>query len=342
MKKILLTIGLSALAATACQKQTDNRSTELEESGRVPVSFSIETLGSGATKMNEPSATEDNVDSAFVFVFDGYLLDDFGVWHKGESSLTLNLKKGKTKKAVVIVNPDKESNSLYKGVQSLDDFNALASNILNTEDGGSRFAMSGEKSFNVTGSTTEVCVPISRLAAKVQIDKITNNTESYIGNIDITGIFLTNALASADFFGVEDMFVWVNKMGNQLSEWSWFSNDDCMYTLRHGESTPSTFKEVFYCGPNYTTEDSFASTWCDRHTRLVVRANIANGDYFYPIDLHDYDAKGKVQSNHFYHIKELKIKHIGLDIPEGKIEMGSAGISIEVVDWIEDEITAEL
>lgn len=342
MKKFLFFISLAALAAVGCNKtKHETGAYDLENSGRVPVTFSIENLTKGATKLSGPSTLEDNVDSAIVYVFDGGdLMEDFGILYKGQSDLTLNLKQG-SKTAFVIVNPDDDFKYLYHGVQSMDDFNSLRSWMLETEDGATRFAMTGRKDFKVSATPTSVTIPLHRLAAKVQIDKITNMLPPTVGLVSVVGVFLTNAVTSADFVGVQDMDHWINKQGKRISDIEWFGEKDFCTTVYNGQSTPNDFCKCFYCAPNYTTKDSFDDEWCERHTRLVVQIEIKNGYYYYPIDLHEYDEKNMVQSNHFYHIKELILKHPGLSNPEGKIEFGSAGFNIEVEDWVEKEITRE-
>ena len=352
-KNFLFSTLVTAAIIAACTKTPETVQVGgLQSDGRFPVSISVDVPKTAETKLNGPMASENSTDSALVIIFDKNITEAYGIARTGEP-LTLDLTRGH-KTAWVFVNFQYENKDFYKNVIKNTDQDAPDATLLGTLKGGDKLEMFANEEIEILSSTETINLSVKRLAAKIQIDKITNNLNSG-SPMTIKRIFLCDAynklyFTGNDYASQEKSSDMVNVGGQNLSSYPWFT-ESMNITLNSGQSTDSNFKKTFYCAPNTINEADYLDRFEDPSqvdvfpmlTKLVIEVEFLSDfePVYYPICLHDYDPQGIVASNHFYHIKELKIKHIGSPTPEKRIQSAMADFSVEVIPWEEHEINQE-
>ena len=268
------------------------------------------------------SGTESSVESLQIYVFkkDGKL-DAYAKFT--DDSRTLSCTTGE-KDIVAIVNAPDISNVANKV--------ALQNNLSALEDNTpTALVMYGEINKNIRVDSN-IEIPVTRLAARISIKKITKNfTSTYYQNkqMMVTNIFLVNAVGSVKYSGETDPTTWYNK-GKYISN----PADDLLYeninkVVSNGSTLTQTYS--FYTYPNPTTTE----TGENKFTRLAVEVTLDSKTYYYPITIEG------IQSNHTYDITELIITRLGSDSPDIPVSSTDATFNISVKEWIEGSSTTE-
>lgn len=327
MKKYILSIATlaSIAAASSCRQETAAVS---EKAQKVEITVCAAANDITTAKSDEGTAAERAVGSATFFVFnaDGTLDAAQTV---SASSTTMTVTEGSGKSVYAVVNSKEDLSASCSSAASLE---AMADASLTAEGGTDAFTMSGKVSgVDISRTANSVGVPVERMAAKISIDKITNNLNSAIGSLTIKRIFLANVAGSAYWFDDGSTSVWMHKAGKNLTDLEWMCSGSLNATVAGGQSYSTP--HVFYCYPNSTVTDSEEATWCPRHTRLVVETVIGGETYFYPISLNAIVSGGEIQRNTLYDIQELTIKHLGSDDPDHNVSTGQVSFSVSVKDW---------
>lgn len=277
---------------------------------------------SAVTKSLAAQPGETAVNSLQVYVFDvsGTHLEAYGA--ASASSLSLDVTLGPKIVAAVVNAPQATT------ITSLGALKAKTSDL--SENSPGSFVMMGSVAQQVSASTT-VTVPVSRVAARVVIKKVTNalSMEQYASEkITVDKIYLVNAggLTSLDGSAAPAADAYYNKMADCGDLPSLLKKELSSTSLAVGESFSSP--SYFYTYPNGASEDISDGEWAPRKTRLVVQTTILGETWYYPITI-----ESGVEANCSYEIEELRITRLGGSSPDQPIEIGSASFSIVVQDW---------
>ena len=313
----------SVLAAAGCAKE--NYVQDCADGTVFPLEISVPGL---ETKVLN-TANEDKVNSLQVFVFRGDgLLEAYDKADK--SSVTVQCTSG-AKTIVAIANaPAIEDVNTRSEMESK--VSALSDNAVGA------FVMCGMRSESVSAASGTLSVPVTRLVARVSIQKVTNQLalpQYAKSTIKINRIYLVNA---AGDFRYCDAKYGETKSERAYTPKKWYnvgkySGSDLPSLLSSGDLTsanatktaPYSTPHYFYCYPNPSSSDT--STGNTGFTRLVVEATIEGKVCYYPINI-----KG-ISNNHTYDIKNLVITRIGSESPNVPVSAAAATFEVKVNPW---------
>lgn len=254
----------------------------------------------------------------FVFGNDGILTE---AKKTSESSIKLTLPSGEGYSFYAVANTE----NFISSVAKTSDLENKVTSLLNTAEGGNRFAMSGKLTGQtVSASRQSFTIPIKRLAAKVVLRKITNNLPGATGDITLVGIYLSNIPTSAKVFGngTPSSSIYANNSVElqKLSSFDWFT-DKFYSPLTITKGTSYETAHTFYTYANTGTNP----------TRLVLITKIQGKIYYYPITFgKDFPA---LTANKYINITELSISHLGTDNPEKTVTKESIEIKWMIENW---------
>lgn len=220
-----------------------------------------------------------------------------------------------------------------------------APDVVNIEDISSLFEQTSRLSDNTLGSmvmtgsveTTvqdggTITIQVTRLISKVSIKKITSSFKSATYSskeFKINSIYLINVAGDNSYSGASEPGTWYNKLYNGANDPSAGSfallSDPVGKTVAYNSSYSN--EHTFYCYPNPTVDESFDSTWCPRHTMLVVDATLGGEQTYYPVEL------PVIGRNKSIIIEELIITRKGSDYPYMPVTDDTCNVNVEVVDW---------
>ena len=301
MKHNYLIAAALVIAATACtKKQLNTEADNPQATAELTVSLpQVITRASGES--------DANVKNFQVFIFQDDKLEATS-WGPSAPQ-TLKLTKG-VKKVAVLVNHQK-----INDVSTYDELKArsfdLAANAPNA------LLMFGEDTLHLSGNRSDI-VDVSRLTARVELQKITNalELEAYKDSVmTLKRVYLINAVGERTVAGEYENAKWYN-LGK-------FVSGDCNGLLleeaeRQIQSEGSQLNYCFYTYPNSGSSSP---------VRLVAEIAIGSDIWYYPVTIPD------VLANNRYIVSNLKITRIGVDDPDQKIDYAEGGISIEVKSW---------
>ena len=332
MKKVLyfLAASAAALCTIACNKDLNQNvpvqnQGQFEEGQKCEVTVGI--VGSERTKATGSTADDEvAVKKLQIFVFRGDALDAYGVV-ENKDSLKLSCTAGQRTIYALVNDVDRSS------IKTKTELLAAVSNYSNTLEGGFAMIGSTDKTLPQTGKIT---VEVNRLASRVIINKITRNfTSAALASMEfkILKIWLQNVAADINFGLNMAPTTWLNKM-NLDAETNKYLSGAPGAIVANGSAyeKPNTF----FCYPNPTADDSSDSNWCARHTRLVVKAQIGNDTYYYPITL------PVLEYNKSYEIENLTLTRPGSDNPDVPVTFQDCTFDITVKPWTVVPVTEGL
>ena len=309
-----------ALAVCGCTKKEITAPVDPSQKFRIGVSVPVEGYESKVTDTGDESAV--NRLQVFAFKENG----DIDAWNVASSdNLVLECTTLGYHDIVAIANE-----SVIRDVFSISDLQEKTTHLQHSEIGS--FVMTGMKKVFIS-SSSDISVPVSRLVARVSIEKIVCDfiSEEYRdADFILKAIYLTNAPGDASYMLPDCMPVyWYNCMERQSLLTGFLDSGDLSVSVTAAE--PYAVAHHFYCYPNPVTEDSFAGDWSPRKTRLVVEAELGGKTYYYPVTM------PVIEANHKYTITELRITKPGYLSPEMEMPADdkTASFSIVVEDWSE-------
>lgn len=323
MKRKFICWGTMALLMTlfACKKE--NSLEKNFEGKSVELNVSVHT---GQTKASVIGA-ETDINKLDVLVFNraSGLLEAHAS-AVSSSSLSMTCTTG-DKTIVALAN----SNLNLASVASLSQLKQLKSNLL--DNNSSAFIMEGASDKTISSSAS-VEIELRRIVSKVQILAVENalSLAQYSSEpITIKSIYLINLVGDKPVLGnytaSDPIAQWQNFRTNQLSSNTMIS-DLVNETISHEQTREKN--HIFYCLPNPVVNDTDADDTANRHTRLVVEAQIGESVYYYPITL------PIVEQNKIYTISKLKITQLGYSQADEKDSATqSMEFTVVVKDWEE-------
>ena len=332
MKKVLyfLAASAAALCTIACNKDLNQNvpsqnQEQIKEGQRCE--FTVGIAGSPLTKAI--GSTEDDevaVKMLQIYVFRGGILDSY-TKVTGSKVATVSCTAG-DREIYALVN-DVERSSIDTKAQLL----AAVSEYKNPESAG--FAMIGSVQKTLPQNDT-ITIDVSRLASRVMIKKITRNfTSPTLAAKDFTieEIWIQNVATDINLGLTTAPTTWVNKQ-NRDAVTHEFLSGSVREKVTNGNAYETT--HTFFCYPNPTTDDSSDSTWCARHTRLVVKVIIGDDTYYYPITL------PVLEYNKSYEIENLTLTRPGSDDPDVPVTFQDCTFDINIKPWTVVPVTEGL
>lgn len=326
MKRKLYFAAIAAVACAACNEPVVG---EVENtSGLVKLNFS---LSDGHTK-SVGTDNENMIHNLQVYVF-----DDKGVIEAyrcekyvnqtilSSASTSVECTPGSKSIAAVVNAPE------MPDVKSFDDLNGRTSYFSDNQK--VKFQMTGVVTKNVT-SATDVTIPVSRIAAKITIGSVTNKmaVDYYKGlSFSIVDMYMLNVAGSTGFLEDKEPELWYNMMKRMDTGSLCFMlerNDSTPINVKNPETVSLTQEHAYYVYPNGTKTDTSDPEWSPRYTRFVLEARLGNELYYYPVSIPD------VERNTAYEI-HLTVTRPGSSSPDIPVDVETASVSVNVVDWID-------
>lgn len=318
----VLAAALMACGLCACDKMTQGN-TNGKSSVKVNVSSKPATKALGVT-----SDSEYDYSSVQVFVFnedgsydtDGYATVDTD----GKYKLELMVSYGKNKPFYAVTNHEK-----LTSIASEDDFLDVVSELKENSVGS--LVMLGKVKTDVEDNFS-LTIHVSRLVAKVELDKISVNfTNKTNTSLTVRAVYLSNVNSEVSFGGEAPAAAadWLNQRGYSSSACNSILYESWTKTIADMASDNTV--HVFYCYPNPVVEDTHdeVNAFTQRCTRLVLDTDHG----YYHVDLSDSSLTNGLESNKVYLIEEIIIKGEGASTPEEHPQSTNATCTIRVVDW---------
>lgn len=335
MKKIAFLAAVAATVCTvACNKKMDTQINEVPDPAQEVERYELKVgLRSSLiqTKASE-NPNDDLVKSFQVLVFNGDMLDAFAYKEDPETlgpdyDLTLSCTAGEREVYAVVNAPSLAS------VTSKTAF--LATKSLRSQNYSDKWQMIGHDTVTLP-QTDEIIIDVHRIGAKVKLDRITR-AFTVSGLADLTfkvdAIYISNAAGDINFGETEVPSFWINKQGvvdsgNPL--YAMFGTGQKIIANNAYE----TFNQGFILYPN-GADDSTATTWSPRHTRVVVKATVGTQVCYYPITL------PVIESNKMYIISNLTVTRMGSSDPDQPVSIQDCTFDINIEDWTTVNVTDE-
>lgn len=312
--KAFCAVCMGVVMCVACQEKIAQVDDEPQKKVKLSVSVPLpETRTTG-------SVDESIVKNYQVFVYnvfdnlESYLNADAG------EELSLECTEG-PKKVVVLVNAP----AITQGstLTSLKNTKAM---LKENEDGG--LLMEGLVSATITASKPSVSVPVSRMVSKIRLSHLETAFEMpqyQSQTFTVSSVYLINVPADKNYLLPATADQWYNKMKYDPADVCTLIYDD-MGDVEVSASSPYETVNTFYCFPNSYTQDSFATTWSGRRTRLVVEARLAGIRYYYPVTL------PPLEGNKVYDVS-LTITRPGTSTPDAEVDKFAVGFDITIKGW---------
>lgn len=319
---------VAMLAAAGCSK--DGHSVADTGTQVFPLEISAPVAGKVRTMT---TANETAVSSLQVFVFrENGVLEAYG--KSDGSKVTAECTSG-MKTIVALANA--------ADITDISDKASLDMKVSRLEDNRDAFVMYGSYSAEITSASGTVTVPVTRLVARISIQKITNRLslpQYSNSSVLIKKIYLINVAGDMIYgdtgeYGHDKSVksdyvpsVWLNKgkcdgdgdMPALLS-----SGELKSASAAHGSSY--TASHYFYCYPNPASSDASVPDGKSGYTRLVVEVSVEGRVFYYPVSIPG------IENNHTYNISELVITKLGSEDPNVPVSYDSASFSITVNPW---------
>lgn len=326
MKRKLYFAAVAAMALVSCKDPVGIMPET--SSGLVRLDLSLDSGETKSVGLDEENRIADV--QVYVFnaegVIEAYRLQEY----KNETLLStaktsVECTPG-TKTIVALVNTPK-----MPDVKSYDDLTSRTSNL--ADNSTVALQMTGKVSAEIT-SSSEISIPVSRIAAKVTIASITNKMAlEYYQNMSfsITNIYMLNVAGDTGYMEDKDPVVWYNMSKRQ-------DTGGLRYMLQRNNSVPLVVKypetvsltpqqeHPYYVYPNGTESDNSDAEWSPRYTRMVLEARLGSETYYYPVSIPN------VERNTAYEV-HLTVTRPGSASPDIPVDVQTASVTVNVVEW---------
>ena len=319
----------AAAMLCSCNKELQNHENinPATESVELEISVSKSTESVTRSVTNDWKDTEINDLSVYVFNDDGSL--DVAEKVLKQNSIKLSCLSGKGKSIYALVNFTPMGNISTKA--QMDQVTTAL-----TDNGKTSFVMSGCLNNQTITNSGSISIPVSRSAAKVSIDMISNkitdlnlkDKEFKVKNIYLINVPCGNYPLFSKAYKPSN---WCNKMIYETDPRTDLFTYDAVNSqiINNGSYTKT---HTFFSYPNPTTQDANEGVWSARKTRLVVETQIGTDTYYYPITL---DA---LKANTHYHFKSLTITRKGSLTPDTPVSSDQATFNVVIEDWTKSEM----
>lgn len=216
-----------------------------------------------------------------------------------------------------------------------------------TAESGIRLIMAGEKDVEVTKSSIQVSVNVTRLASRIALTKVTRKfADTYLAGCTFTikDLYLKNVAGHTNLslnkknnnadWDIIDPTLWYNKLRDENTSAVSPLLSDRELNISCEEGVAKEIGRVWYTYPNPTSDDSNSGTWSARHTRLVVHAEVT-GYGSGAIQSYYTFTLPVLKRNCSYEITDITFTMLGKsnDDDDSVTDTGTAAITLNVVDW---------
>ena len=345
MRKTISILAMAAAVLCSCDKNADCVPCEdQQETGTLAVSllFDEGAQTKAVTSFTTSQTYEKQVNKVQIFVFDESgkinIYKDAGTT---QSNISISTTTGKKTIWAVVNGPD------LSEVASLAELEDTAIDLAaNSTTAATGFVMAGSTSCTVSATAATANISVSRLVARVALQKVTNQLPDGYGALTIENVVLTNVAGNQNIAGDATPATWYNKMGRKdgATESSQIIDGDTnkascealtfksvKQEVAHGADLNIATPYLFYSFPNSNTAGStgWVNPFTARASRLVVTATIDGVKYYYPVTL-----SKKLERNKAYTV-EITITGLGSTDPDKPIEKGGFTAGINVLDWVD-------
>ena len=350
MKKNLL-LGWAAATAVlltgACNK-APQPATEIETGSVIikPVLDGHELVTRAAdTDDYDQEATISDV-QLLVFDTSGYL-EHYSSVNTETTEFFFDLRVGNMKAWVVANGPNLSTIKTESALTS------MMINLASYNNPSEDFVMAGSQSFQVIANGDVECtVPISRLVSRITLKSVTSLLPAAYGTVTIDYALLENVVSTYSLSGTAGTTGWYNPMGRitestlvqtHIVNPPTYAADQPQLTFRTltgstGFTNGTTYNTPlrFYAYPNATATDhtGFATTFTPRYTRLVLKASIDGGTYYYPVSLPN------LVRNKSYDV-HVTLIGLGSSDPDQPVQKGMVDLLVQVTPWGEGSVINE-
>jgi hypothetical protein len=302
------------------------------------------TVGTeGATKASLTGLDEKAVRSLQVFVFNAESGKRETDKFVSGNSLTITAPVG-NKHVWAIVN-----HSRFADMPTETDLKNTVTDLSDNYDAtnGINLIMAGEKDVEVTRSSIQVSVNVTRLASRIVLTKVTRQfADTYLSGCTFTikDMYLKNVAGHTNFslnkknnntdWDIIDPTLWYNKMRDENTSAVIPLLCDHDLNISCEEGVAKEIKRVWYTYPNPTSDDNNGATWSARHTRLVIHAEVT-GYGNSAIQSYYTFTLPVLKRNCSYEISDITFTMLGKnnDDDDSVTDTGTASITLNVVDW---------
>ena len=345
MRKTISILAMAAAVLCSCDKNADCVPCEdQQETGTLAVSllFDEGAQTKAVTSFTTSQTYEKQVNKVQIFVFDESgkinIYKDAGTT---QSNIPISTTTGKKTIWAVVNGPD------LSEVASLAELEDTAIDLAaNSTTAATGFVMAGSTSCTVSATAATANISVSRLVARVALQKVTNQLPDGYGALTIDNVVLTNVAGNQNIAGDATPATWYNKMGRKdgATESSQIIDGETnkascealtfksvKQEVAHGSNLNISTPYLFYSFPNSNTAGStgWVNPFTARASRLVVTATIDGVKYYYPVTL-----SKKLERNKAYTV-EITITGLGSTDPDKPIEKGGLTAAITVLDWVD-------
>ena len=345
MRKTISILAMAAAVLCSCDKNADCVPCEdQQETGTLAVSllFDEGAQTKAVTSFTTSQTYEKQVNKVQIFVFDESgkinIYKDAGTT---QSNISISTTTGKKTIWAVVNGPD------LSEVASLAELEDTAIDLAaNSTTAATGFVMAGSTSCTVSATAATANISVSRLVARVALQKVTNQLPDGYGALTIDNVVLTNVAGNQNIAGDATPATWYNKMGRKdgATESSQIIDGETnkascealtfksvKQEVAHGSNLNISTPYLFYSFPNSNTAGStgWVNPFTARASRLVVTATIDGVKYYYPVTL-----SKKLERNKAYTV-EITITGLGSTDPDKPIEKGGLTAAITVLDWVD-------
>ena len=197
---------------------------------------------------------------------------------------------------------------------------------------------SGQKNIELSsGNGNNVSVVVERIAARVEITKITNAmsaVQHQNKEFKVLAAYLTNVAADAPYDLGGTPTEYYNKLGYQSSAVDALVYDNFSGGIQLNHDASINTPHYLYAYPNPSTDDtSNGAPWSPRCTKLVIKASLDNVVYYYPIVI-----AAPLAGNHSYKIDEIKITRPGSKDEDTPVSFAECSFVITVSEWAQQSL----
>ena len=200
------------------------------------------------------------------------------------------------------------------------------------------FVMASEmKEISLAAGENTVPIVVERIAARVEIAKITNAMSSvqHQGKtFKVLAAYLTNVAANTTYDKSAAPSDYYNKMGYHSSEVDALVYDNYSGGIQLSWNQSVNDAHYLYAYPNPASDGTTnGGTWSPRSTKLVIKASLDGVVYYYPIVI-----ATPLAGNKNYRIEELKITRPGSMEEDTPVSLVQCSFSISVSDWTQQSL----
>lgn len=329
MSKKLFFSAFVLLSIVSCKKDgrlnhKDDFWEKLSEGEKVEISISIGREKTKALIADTPEEAKINDIQILVFREDG-VLDSYKQAPTSPVSGIVCTAGNRSVYAVVNYSAD------LSGVKRLEDL--LSKTFLFADEKLNGFQMIGYESLNVSSSTGEIAVTVSRAVAKIHFSGIRADFDAPAyknSSITLNKIYAINIVGSYAFSYPEATPI--PSLNAACLETSLALNSQALLVFEPEHPLPVTngaaalpIDKNFYVYPNFTEKDAYK-------TRIAVEVSIDGKLFYYPLTF-----GVSLKNNTLYNIKGLVIKRPGSDGPNIPVKIEDCDFNLSVSDWATGE-----